>query len=168
MRWILPMLFVGIFVIGCAPVPRYKGVAEGGNAGNVLGMVTDADFTVLAVEAGSAAEVAGVHPGDVLVSLTWILSEAPEELPTVENGEGNVSEVQTPVATHQPPPGVVNKTIPFSQSEDVHLLIGYSTPLRLQVTRDGALVELTIIPMPLPAQPDLSTPTPLAGSELYF
>lgn len=167
-RWMIPMLLVGIFMAGCATSPRYKGVAEGGNAENVLGVVTEADFTVITVEAGSAAETAGVQSGDVLVSLTWILSEAPEELPTAANGENNTSEAQMPIATHQPPAGVVNKTILFSQAADVHLLIGYSIPLRLQLTRDGSLVELTIIPLPLPAQPDQSTPTPLADGELYF
>lgn len=166
--WIVPLLLMGILGAGCAVAPRYKGVAEGGNVGNVLGVVTDKDFVVLAVEPHSAAENARVQPGDVLVSLTWILSEAPEELPTAANGEESANSVQTPVATHLPPAGVENKTIAFSQTADVNLLIGYNIPLRLQVMRGGTLVELTITPTPLPTQSDQPTPTPVADTELYF
>ena len=143
----LLMLIIALLLLGCATTPRYKGVAAGGNTGNVLGVVLDENRQVIEVATGSAAHKAGVVVGDVLVSLTWVLSEAPEELPNLP--EGAASEEITTTTTLRPPPGVENKTIAFTDDTAIRELIAYGVPLRLQVLRQGEAQELTIVPAPL-------------------
>lgn len=143
---------------GCTTTPRYKGVAQE-NAEFMLGMTVDAQQQVVAVSAGGAAAKAGVEVGDGLVSLTWVLSEAPEQVP----GAGASSAPLT--TTHAPfraAPGVENKTVPFTQPEGIRTLTGYGVPLRLEIVRQGEPHVLTIIP-----QPRGDDSTPPAQGERY-
>ena len=143
---------------GCTTTPRYKGVAQE-NAEYMLGMVVDAQQQVVEIAAGGAAAKAGVEVGDLLVSLTWVLSEAPEQVP----GAGATSAPLT--TTHAPfraAPGVENKTVPFTEPEGIRTLTGYGVPLRLEIVRQGEPHVLTIIPQPHGAES-----TPAAQGERY-
>jgi hypothetical protein len=148
---ILPVM---LLLVGCAIQPRYKGVARGGNTENVLGIAADENFRVTEIAAGSAAQRAGVAVGDILVSLTWVLSEAPEELPSAEVGTD-----VTITTTLRPPAGVENKTILFADDAGIRALIAYGVPLRLQILRQEEARELTIVPAPLGEQMEVSTAT---------
>jgi hypothetical protein len=147
---------------GCTTLPRYRGVAVGGNEENVLGVTVDENLQVLAIAAGSAAQHAGVEIGDVLVSLTWVLSEAPEALPATEDDAAVAATTASFTSTGtvlRPPPGVENKTIPFTDGDGIRMLASYGVPLRLQFIRRGQALASTIIPAPLAAQSDLPATT---------
>ena len=146
---VLLALLLATLLAGCGVAPRYKGVAQGGNTGNALGVIVDENVQVVTVEPDSAAARAGVQVGDRLISLTWILSEAPAELPAAaENEVAATTQLTIAVTPMRPPPGVENRTIPFSDTEGIAMLIGYSVPLRLQVVRQERVLQLTIIPAP--------------------
>jgi C-terminal processing protease CtpA/Prc len=142
------LILIALMLLGCATTPRYKGVPQGGNTDHVLGITADENLRVVEVENGSAAQKAGVQVDDVLVSLTWILSEAPEELPGTQD-DVTQTVASTSTTKLRPPAGVEYKTIPFTDDAGIRTLIGYGTPLNLQVIRQGQTHELTIIPAPL-------------------
>jgi S1-C subfamily serine protease len=67
---IVALLTVLVFVAGCGAAPsRGQMPAEGAMPAPNLGITTDGQLVVVAVEPGSAAQQAGITRGDVLVSL---------------------------------------------------------------------------------------------------
>jgi hypothetical protein len=159
-------LLVTWLLLGCTTAPRYRGVPIEGNADNVLGVAVDENFQVVEVEAGSAAQNAGVEAGDLLVALTWILSEAPEELPAANGAveSGSAAPLTNTTTLLRPPAGVENKTIPFTDESGIRMLTSYGVPLRLQIVRQGEVHELTIIPAPRTQPSD----QPTAPSTKHF
>jgi hypothetical protein len=169
------LVLLALLLVGCTTVPRYKGVAQGEISGARLGIAVDKNLQVVAVEADSAATKAGVQVGDVLVSLTWVLSEAPTELPGTEtDGTSSTATVLTTVpvtataAPMLPPAGVENKIVPFTAKNDIRTLISYGVPLRLEVIRQGQTLQLTIIPLSQSEQASPASSTPIASAADSF
>lgn len=162
MRWYF-LLVMTLVLVGCGTTPRYKGVAQGDNHDNVLGVTVDERFGVVEVVPDSAAAQAGVQVGDTLVSLTWILSEVPAELSRLADGGSATvatNAVSITVTPMRPPAGVQYETIPFHDGEGIRTLLTYGVPLRLQVVRNGRVLELTVIPAPHAASNDATTIPP--------
>ena len=148
MRVIAAML--GVFVLatllgGCATTPRFKGVAQESATHYTLGMIVDANRQVVEVAPGGAAEKARVAVGDTLISLTWVLSEAPE---AVLGSAAGTTPLTTTTAPIRPAPGVENKTIAFTDVAGIRNVTSYGVPLRLEIVRAGEARVLTIIPQP--------------------
>ncbi|MCC6455271.1 MAG: hypothetical protein IT328_10040 [Caldilineaceae bacterium] len=150
---IISLLLLGI--TGCAAAPRYRGIAAGSSSEYVLGLSVDADLRVVEVTPASAAERAGVQVGDQLVSLTWILSERPEELGgsqgivAVDDGaapiiEGEVVTETADMLSAQAAGG--SGTVPFTDRAEIRTLLSYGVPLRLRVLRAEQMLRLTVIP----------------------
>lgn len=143
---------------GCTTTPRTRAIAPNVQADYVLGLTIDEEMQVVAIGAESAATNAGVEVGDQLVSLTWILSEAPTELPTTAAGTESDAETAaeaTDATPLRPPPGVEFKTATFTEPDQIRTMISYGLPLRLEVVRQGETHELTIVPLPRAEQTDL-------------
>jgi hypothetical protein len=160
-KLMLMAALLALFISGCATTPRYRGVAQRDATEYVLGLTVDETQRVVEVAPDSAGQRAGVEVGDVLVSLTWILSEAPETLP---NAQGDTpTELYTVTVTPlRPPAGVEYKTFRFTEPESIDTLISYGVPLRLELLRQDQVRTLTIIPQPhtmpanaTPVQPPL-------------
>ena len=155
---VLLMTLLVVLLAGCTTTPRTRAIAQNNNANYALGLVIDAERRVVEVGSDSAATRAGVHVGDQVVSLTWILSEAPAELPTSRANtdvETAATPLTTTVAPLRPPPGVEYRTAPFTAPDEIRTMISYGLPLRLQVVRQGVIRELTIVPLPQAEQSDL-------------
>ena len=140
----LAVLLPIALLIGCTTTPRTRAIAPDEHANYVLGITVDENLQVIAMDVESAATNAGIEVGDQLVSLTWILSEAPSELPTTEA----TPEGETDATALRPPPGVEFRTATFTEPDEIRTILSYGLPLRIEIVRQGETHELTIVPLP--------------------
>jgi hypothetical protein len=166
----ISLLLLGI--AGCTAAPRYKGIAAGTSPDYVLGVSVDEALRVVEIAPTSAAERAGVQVGDRLVSLTWILSERPEELGgpqgivAIDDSSAPIieGEVVTETADMTPAPAQTESssgTVLFTEREGIRTLLSYGVPLRLRVERAGQVLRLTVIPT-LPPEESSNAAVPAA------
>lgn len=147
---------IALLLMGCTAAPVYKGVAMPNAAGYALGVGVDDALMVVDVAPGSAAETAGLQVGDTLVSLSWILSEVPDEVPTSQ-AAATLTSTAPLIATlppKRPAAGVQSKTVQFTDSDEIKTLTSYGVPLLIHIVRQGRELELTIIPAPLVSTPE--------------
>lgn len=131
---LLSMLSFGMFFgsLGCTLANRPE---------PMLGIVTDSHHQVIAIEPNSPALIAGVHPGDLLLDLTW------------KSFSNNVRRNRS---------GIEMAPIPFSDRERIRTLMDFEYILILRVNRANQIVELEIQPnVPIWRKYAEATPTPI-------
>lgn len=188
---VITVVLVLAALAGCTMTPLNRGIEAGSPTGYALGVTVDEEVRVVEVEPDSAAQKAGVEVGDVLVSLTWVLSEVPEHLPSSSDAatdstptslaEANPitqSDTLTEVAALtqeisapqvRSAPGVETRTVLFTDRDEIRTVISYGVPLRLSLLREGQRHEFTIVPesrLEQPSGAEASNTTPTAGE--YF
>lgn len=123
-----------------------------------LGILTDLDLRVTALQPRSVAEQSDIQVGDVLVDVRWAREAMPEadtsamganaEGTPTNNGEVITEPVLMPAATLSPDDYVEKEAIPFTELDRVVSLIGYGFPLELRLLRDGKEITIQITPGP--------------------
>lgn len=171
-------LFV-LALVGCVAGPHLGGAAASYPAPE-LGIIADENLHVVGLDYKSAAGKAGVQVGDILVDLTWISPEEAEglDLPEVTfryesapitmvitNGDTVTVVSGLPPATVPVGDMIEHGPIPFTERERIIYQAAYGVPLRLKLMRDGAEIELVVVPQrPAerqlePGQTEFPTPT---------
>lgn len=195
------MVLVALVIAACTGTSPYGETTHASYVAPQLGIVTDGDLQVIEIRAGSAADEAGVQVGDVLLDLTWIPSDVPLSRPdasdivylpnsplplpsgvTVTDGQplttvvgGVVVPAGVAVTPIPPPVGdyIEKATVPFTEGDRIRSLSSYGVPLKLRLTRDGQVIDVTITPSNPPIEPPepnvpMATFTPVMPPHHYF
>lgn len=120
--------------------------SEASEAGFTLGVITDQTGRVVDVEAGSAAQQAGVQKGDVLIALDDV-PVAPALDAASAGGEVRID---------------------HAQLHSLQNKIAAGKAMNVMVQRDGQQVNLDITPARRQGQPDQPTPTAVPPDHLYM
>jgi S1-C subfamily serine protease len=155
-----------IVMTGCAGAPvqntsplSTSNVAEV-TMGPELGILTDLELRVTALQPGSVAEKSDIRVGDVLVDLRWNREAMPdtqvetnvigvdEEGRPTFNGVVITEPVPLPAPTIPPEEFVEMEAIPFKELDRIVSLVGYGLPLELRLLRNGEEITIQITPGP--------------------
>jgi hypothetical protein len=167
-KFVLSILFMALVISGQIASPSPNDSSAGACAAAQMGILTDETFTVVDVFDRTAAEVAGVQVGDVLLDLTLV--SIGEELvcnDTIqpEKTPPTVQPVRPPRDTSRYPTGSVQ----FSELEAIHTLIDYGLTLKLRVQRNGETIDLMIEPgNHLQVTPGAPTPTAVPATAIFY